>query len=248
MKEIRLLLLLSMLVSGCTSREEPEYTYTSDTLKIKSLRKNVFMHISYLVTTDFGKVDCNGMVYINGDEAIVFDTPTDDKAAAELIDWIEVKQGKKIKAVVVTHFHEDCLGGLRQFHTNGTKSYASNKTIELAKNTKVEVLPETGFDKTIEFSVGNESVYATFYGAGHTEDNIVGYVPKEKALFGGCLIKTMNAGKGFLGDANTLQWPGTVDLIRKDLPELNLVIPGHGNPGGKELLDYTIQLFEQNRN
>lgn len=129
MKEIRLLLLLSMLVSGCTSREEPEYTYTSDTLKIKSLRKNVFMHISYLVTTDFGKVDCNGMVYINGDEAIVFDTPTDDKAAAELIDWIEVTQGKKVKAVVVTHFHEDCLGGLKQFHTNGTKSYASNKPL-----------------------------------------------------------------------------------------------------------------------
>lgn len=240
----RLLLLLAFITS-CTSQQEAEYTYASDTLKIKSLRKNVFMHISYLITTDFGKVDSNGMVYINGDEAIVFDTPTDDKAAAELIDWIEVKQGKKIKAVVVTHFHEDCLGGLKQFHTNGTKSYASNKTIELAKSTNVQVLPESGFDKAIEFSVGDEAVYATFYGAGHTEDNIVGYIPKEETLFGGCLIKTMSAGKGFLGDANTLQWPKTVDIIRKDLPELNLVIPGHGNPGGKELLDYTIQLFEK---
>ncbi len=236
---------MAALVSGCTSQQEAEYTYASDTLKIKSLGTNVFMHISYLITNDFGKVDCNGMVYINGDEAIVFDTPTDNKAAAELINWIEVKQGKKIKAVVVTHFHEDCLGGLKQFHTNRTKSYASNKTIELARNTNVEVLPKSGFDKTIEFRVGNESVYATYYGAGHTQDNIVGYIPKEETLFGGCLIKTMNASKGFLGDANTLQWPKTVDIIRKDLPELNLVIPGHGNPGGIELLDYTIQLFEK---
>lgn len=108
----------------------------------------------------------------------------------------------------------------------------------------MEVLPQSGFDKAFEFRVGNESVYATFCGAGHTEDNIVGYIPKE-TLFGGCLIKTMNAGQGFLGDAHTIQWPKTVESIRKDLPELKMVIPGHGNPGGKELLDYTIQLFEK---
>jgi len=246
MNEIRLLLMLSALISGCTSQREVSYNYASDNLTIKSVSENVFMHISYLTTNDFGKVDCNGMVYLRGDEAIVFDTPTDDRAAAELINWIQVEQNKKIKAIVVTHFHEDCLGGLNQFHTNGTKSYANNETIELAKLANIKVLPESGFEKEIEFKIGNESVFATFYGAGHTEDNIVGYIPKEEILFGGCLIKSMNAGEGYLGDANKYEWSKTVESIKKDLPDLKVVIPGHGNHGGKELLDYTIELF-QNR-
>jgi metallo-beta-lactamase class B len=219
--------------------------YESDNLRIQTLDKNVMVHISYLVTNDFGKVDCNGMVYFNGDEAIVFDTPTNDQAAAELIEWIQVKQGKKIKAVVVTHFHDDCLGGLKQFHASNIPSYSNYKTIELAKKANIAAVPATGFRSAIELTVGNESVVATFYGAGHTEDNIVGYIPAEGTLFGGCLIKSMNASKGYLGDANTIAWPITVDSIRKDLPDLKMVIPGHGNPGGKELLDYTIDLFQK---
>lgn len=245
MKEVRIILMLSALLSGCSSNQLETYTFASDNLKIKSLGENVFVHISYLSTNDFGKVDCNGMIYLNGDEAIVFDTPTNDQAATELINWIEATQGKKLKAVVVTHFHEDCLGGLTSFHHNGTKSYASNKTIALARNANVAVLPGSGFDHQMEFSIGNETVAATFYGAGHTEDNIVGYVPQEKTLFGGCLLKTMNADQGYLGDANIPEWPKTVEIIKKDLPDLKIVIPGHGNPGGKELLDYTIQLFQK---
>lgn len=245
MKEIRLLLMLSALVSGCNSQREVTYNYTSDNLKIKSLSENVFIHISYLSTNDFGKVDCNGMIYLKGDEAIVFDTPTNDGAAAELINWIQVEQNKKINAIVVTHFHEDCLGGLNQFHTHRIKSYAKHKTIELAKLANIKVLPESGFENEIEFKIGNKSVFATFYGAGHTEDNIVGYIPDEEILFGGCLIKSINAGEGYLGDANKYEWPKTVQSINKDLPDLEVVIPGHGNHGGKELLDYTIELFQK---
>jgi metallo-beta-lactamase class B len=185
------------------------------------------------------------MIYLNGNEAIVFDTPTNDSASAELIEWIEINQGRKIKALVVTHFHDDCLGGLKQFHNNGTKSFASHKTIELAKNTNVKVLPESGFSSAIEFKIGNQSVFASFYGSGHTLDNIVGYIPQEETLFGGCLIKSMNASKGYLGDADISAWPKTVESIKKDLPDLKIVIPGHGNYGGKELLDYTIELFRK---
>lgn len=185
------------------------------------------------------------MVYFNGDEAIVFDTPTDDQSSVELINWIQKEQGKAIKAIVVTHSHNDCLGGLSPFHVIGIKSYASTKTVELAKSNNIEVLPEISFEDAMKFQVGNESVYATFYGAGHTADNIVGYIPNEKTLFGGCLIKTMNASKGFLGDADIASWSNTVEAIKNDLPDLKVVIPGHGRHGGKELLDYTIELFRE---
>lgn len=79
--------------------------------------------------------------------------------------------------------------------------------------------------------------------SGFTADNIVGYIPIEKALFGGCLIKSMNASKGFLGDAAPAEWSTTVEAIKMDLPDVKIIIPGHGKHGGRELLDYTIQLF-----
>jgi metallo-beta-lactamase class B len=37
----------------------------------------------------------------------------------------------------------------------------------------------------------------------------------------------------------------TVEKIKNDLPDLKFIIPGHGNPGGKELLDYTVELFRK---
>jgi len=75
----------------------------------------------------------------------------------------------------------------------------------------------------------------------------VGYVPSEKALFGGCLLKHVNASKGNLADANTSEWSSSVAKIKKEYPDLEIVIPGHGKNGGIELLDYTIKLFQQDQ-
>lgn len=243
MKKVVLLLAISAIFYGCKSNQDTP-CFESETLKIKQVSKHVFMHISYLKTNDFGKVACNGMVYFNEDEAIVFDTPTNDDSSKELINWIEKTQKKKVIAVIVTHFHEDCLGGLQQFHINGTKSYASNATIELVKQNNLKVLPEYGFENKIEIKVGKKPVFAKFFGEGHTADNIVGYIPNEKALFGGCLIKSVKANKGYLGDANTAEWSNTVEKIKKEIPDLKIIIPGHGKHGSTELLDYTIQLFK----
>ena len=180
------------------------------------------------------------MVYLHGGEAIVFDTPTNNSASAELIEWI----GKKyIKGVVVTHFHNDCLGGLAEFHQKGIPSYARQTTIALAKANK-EVVPTNSFEKNMELTIGGDPVHVKFFGQGHTVDNVVGYVPSNKTLFGGCLVKQMNASKGNLEDANVKQWANTVENIIREIPDLKLVVPGHGDPGGPELLEYTRQLFK----
>ncbi len=50
---------------------------------------------------------------------------------------------------------------------------------------------------------------------------------------------------GYLGDANTDQWAATVQQIKLKYPNAEIVIPGHGKPGGTELLEYTIKLFEE---
>lgn len=245
MKQLIFLCAISIIFYSCNYEEKTLVSYESETLKITEVAKDVFIHISYLKTTDFGNVACNGMIYFNADEAIIFDTPTDNATSKELINWIQKEQHKNIKAIVATHFHSDCLGGLQEFHANGIQSFATHKTIDLARENNVEVLPEFSFKNEMKFTIGTETVMAKFFGEGHTSDNIVGYIPNKKALFGGCLIKSVNASKGYLGDANTAAWSNTVTKLKAEIPDLKMIIPGHGNNGGVELLDYTIELFNE---
>lgn len=241
MRNIIFILGIIFILNSCNSNKHKYNSYNSENLKIEKISKNLFKHISYLETKDYGKISCNGIIYFNQNEAVIFDTPVNDKASSELIDWI----GKKnIKAIIATHFHIDCLGGLKEFHSNGIKSYANDLTIELAKQDN-QVLPQNSFNKEFKIKIGNEIVIAKDFGQGHTKDNIIGYIANEKAIFGGCLIKELGAGKGNLKDANIMQWPITISKIKNELPKLEIVIPGHGKNGGKELLDYTIDLFTE---
>ena len=233
-----------LIISLCNCKSQKQlFTYTTETLKIIPVSENAFIHISYLNTTDFGKVACNGLVYINNNEAIVFDTPTSSEVSMELIKWIAETKKCAITAVVINHFHEDCLGGLDAFHQLGIPSFANNKTINLAQKNNF-IIPQIGFDSVMELEVGNEKVINKFFGEAHTIDNIVSYIPHENLLFGGCMVKALNASKGFIGDANTNEWSATIAKIKNAYPNLKIVIPGHGSSNGIELLDYTIQLFE----
>ena len=209
---------------------------------LKQLSENTFIHTSYLQTDDFGHVPCNGLVIRNGQQALVFDTPTDDKGAKELIRMVQDSLHCKVVMVIPTHFHNDCLGGLQAFHDAGIPSIANELTLELAKNSQVTV-PEFSFHKSFTFKVGQEKVLIKFLGQGHTRDNVVGYFPSEKVLFGGCLIKEIGASKGYLGDANVEEWSATVKRVKRKFPRVKQVVPGHGEAGDSSLLDYTRKLF-----
>ena len=245
MKILLLSLLSTVLLSSCTQEKLNSYSYESKTLKIIKVSERIFKHVSFLPTEDFGNVPCNGMIYINGMEAIVFDTPTNNGASMELIQWVSQVNGKEIKAIVVNHFHNDCLGGLQEFHDKGIESYSSNLTISLAQKDSV-VIPSIGFDKKMDLNIGGEQILTKFFGEGHTKDNVVSYIPSEKTLFGGCLIKEINAGKGYLGHANIEEWTSTVSKVKAAFPDLEVIVPGHGKHGGLELLDYTMELFKLN--
>ena len=223
--------------------ETKKEVYKSETLVINQISERVYQHISFLGLKDFGKVPCNGMIIANDNEAVIFDTPTDNETSSELIEWVTESLKCKITAVVPTHYHNDNLGGLDEFHRQGISSYAYNKTIQIAKENALPE-PQHGFDKYLELRVGSEKVNIEFFGAGHTRDNIVGYFPMEDILFGGCLIKEVGAGKGNLAEANVEEWSETVRKVKEKYPKVKMIIPGHGELGGIELLDYTINLFD----
>ncbi|GAB0155181.1 BcII family subclass B1 metallo-beta-lactamase [Chryseobacterium sp. Alg-005] len=240
--------LISLTLYSCSKAKEketfkPKIVYRTDNLIVTQLSDHTYQHTSYFLSEDFGKVDCNGLVVRDKDEVIVFDTPADSTSSEELIKWVENGLKNKIVAVIPTHFHFDCVGGLKEFHRKKIPSYANFRTIEFTREKKFNV-PQKGFKDSLILKVGNEKVIARFFGEGHTKDNVIGYFPSENIMFGGCLIKEVGAGKGNLEDANISEWSKTVEKIKKKYPNVSLVVPGHGKYGNYELLDYTINLFK----
>ncbi|MFZ1800611.1 MAG: subclass B1 metallo-beta-lactamase, partial [Chitinophagaceae bacterium] len=231
----------SAIISPNDQGLQNDTVYKSVNLVLVRLTAHTYQHISFLNTHDFGKVDCNGMLVINDHEAIIFDSPANDTSAAELISFIKNKSGATIKAIVPTHFHADCVGGIARFLKDSVPCYASFKTIGLLQQQGNKYASRMkGFSDRMEMQIGDKKVEALFLGEGHTKDNIVGYFPEDSVLFGGCLIKASGANKGNLEDANISEWPSTVNKLKQKFPQAKIVIPGHGKTGGKELLDYTI--------
>lgn len=241
----KILLLLISCFSFLETISSQEIEYSTPILKIEKLEENLFTHTSFLKIENYGNFPSNGLIYFNEDEAIIFDTPVNVSASEELINWIQNEQQKNIKAVVINHFHIDCLGGLNEFNKRKIDTYARKLTYQLAINRNFKDLPSALFDKKLKLDVGHETTITEYFGPGHTNDNVVSYIPEKNVLFGGCIIKELNAKKGNLKDANVSKWAETVKKIKERFPDVKLIIPGHGKVGGPELLDYTIQLFEQ---
>jgi metallo-beta-lactamase class B len=154
-------------------------------------------------------------------------------------------QNIEIIAIIPTHWHDDCLGGLKAFHDHNIPSYALDKTCTLAQKHHYSK-PQFAFTDSLQLSLGNEKIHSYFYGGGHTTDNIVVWFPSDQILFGGCLVKSLSSrGLGFTGDADLEAWPQTITTVMKKRGNAMWVIPGHGQPGDKELLEHTLKLLNQ---
>lgn len=244
MKNICSLLVL-LLISLPAIGKKYARIKVADSLEVVQISKHTYVHVSHQTMAEYGKFTSNGLIYINGNEAVVMDTPPHNLTAAQLLGWIsKTFPAVKIKAVIITHFHDDCLGGLDEFHKAGIPSYAYKLTQELAAAKKVAI-PQHTFDSSLVLQVGSNQLYSYYPGEAHTRDNIVSWIAEDKVLFGGCMIKSIGSGKGNIADANVKAWSGTVSGVKAHFRHIKTVIPGHGVWGGKNLLNYTISMFTE---
>lgn len=213
-------------------------------LEIVQLSERVWVHRSYTTFEPYGRFYSNGMIYVIEGECMLFDTPMAEEITSLLIKWIEEEKGWEIKGIVVNHFHADCLGGLDLLHEKGIPSYAMERTIALAKADSVSV-PRVGVKTQSSLTLKGKKIKLYYPGEAHTVDNMVVYLPREKLIFGGCMVKSVGAGKGNLADANVEAWSETIANVKAKYPKAKWVIPGHGEYGGTELLDFTMELFAQ---
>ena len=79
-------------------------------------------------------------------------------------------------------------------------------------------------------------------------DNLVVYVPSANVLYGGCAVHELSStSAGNVADADLAEWPTSVERIQKHYPEAEVVIPGHGLPGGLDLLQHTANVVKAHK-
>jgi len=238
---ITFIVFLLMPASLCAQEE----VIINDSVKVVALTDRVWIHVSGQYYPAFGHFTSNGAIYINGNEAVFMDTPPSPEQAEALLDWFVTRfPDVLIKAVIINHFHDDCIGGIAAFRKRGIPSWAGIRTVEaLMERTDSPGVPEHHFKKRVTIQVGDSKVVNYYPGPAHTRDNIVTWIPEERVLFGGCMVKADGASKGNVADADINAWPRTMSRLIKKFPDVASVVPGHGATGGIELLKYTRELF-----
>lgn len=236
------LITLSGLQAQNTDRKEPRTRQIGPDIQLIKLTEHTYIHRSFKNDETYGRFASNGLVYVQDSMCIIFDTPISLQTTTYLLDDLKKRLGLHVQAVVVNHFHDDCIAGLDTVHARGITSYGNKKTIKLCKEAGLSV-PLKKFGKKKVFKIGSSSAEVYYPGPGHSVDNTVAYVASEKILFGGCLLKAYAATKGNIADADLEKWAESAAKVKKRYPQAETLIPGHGHYGGQELLDYTIELF-----
>jgi metallo-beta-lactamase class B len=174
--------------------------------------------------------------------AVLIDVPATKSQTQQVLDWAEMTLKHPVQGVVCTHAHEDRIGGLSAAHARGIVSYSLALTQTLADSYGFTPPQRPlGFDETL-FICGT-SLQVFFPGAGHTSDNLIVWVPSSKVLFGGCFIKELASNSiGNLAEANPLSWKLGISRVHDRFHDAQIVIPGHGRPGGIELISHTQRL------
>jgi len=245
--EIICIMLTGMFGLLQISAQTTEKIVIDNDIQLIHLQDSIYVHVTWHYLDNFGRFPSNGMIIIKNGQAVMIDTPMDNDKTERLTEYLEDSMHVELTKLIIGHFHDDCLGGLGYIQSKGIESIANSMTIDKCKELGLPI-PSTSFADSLIFDFNGEQIVCRFFGGGHTFDNITVWIPGKKILFGGCLIKSYNSkGLGNLTDAVVDDWDITIRKLIDKYPDINTVIPGHGDFGGAELLIHTIELVNNRK-
>jgi glyoxylase-like metal-dependent hydrolase (beta-lactamase superfamily II) len=226
----------------------------SEELAINEVAEGVF------VANHKTPIPSNSLIVFGRDgSCLLVDTPWTPDATETLLGWVEDSMGAPPPTMAVTtHFHLDRLGGNSVLAKRGIPVYGGDLSVALLKE-KGEAYVQGGMDvpvvppdhvfpaaEGLTLELDGEPVVVWYPGPGHTKDNLVVYLPKRRVLFGGCLVKSLEATDlGYTKDADLAHWADSLAKLRARFPEALVVVPGHGRSGGFGLIEHTLELLGQ---
>lgn len=94
--------------------------------------------------------------------------------------------------------------------------------LEQVKETKVTP-PNLTLDRRMTLYRGSREIQIIYLGRGHTDTDVVVYLPKERMIATGDLMESVIS---YMGDSYPDEWIGTLDRLRA--LDFDTVLPGHG--------------------
>lgn len=208
------------------------------------LAPTVWMHTSEQAVEGWGLVPSNGLVVVREGTSILVDTAWDDAQTDEVLDWARDVLGHPVQAAVFTHAHQDKMGGVGALQARGLSTWAAPLSNQLAPTRDlVAAQHDLTFDGAgnAELPAALQGIEVYAPGPGHTLDNLV--VQVDGVLFGGCLVRPGDADSlGNTADGSIPAWAGSVQRVAERFAEAGIVVPSHGIPGDRTLLDHTRAL------
>jgi glyoxylase-like metal-dependent hydrolase (beta-lactamase superfamily II) len=213
-----------------------------DDIVVRHLGGRIWLHVT--LSPDANRIPSNGLLVDEGDGVLLIDTAWDDEQTGRLAEWSLRRLGKPIRRAISTHFHDDRLGGIDTLRALGVDARALDLTVSKARAKGKTTLPAI-YMPAAQRARRDPAGFEVFHpGPGHSPDNIVVWFPAEGLLFGGCFVKGAESRDlGNLSDADVRAWPASVARVRERYPRASIVIPGHGAPGGLDLLTHTTTLL-----
>lgn len=242
MKKIFLLILFTFLPISCVLANA-----INKKIEIKKINSNLYLVKSYKeIINEYDSpkpfvIDSNSLIYIDGANAYLIDTPWHEKDMPILMAWIK-NHHLHLKSAIITHFHDDKSTGIGYLSKHNISTYASKRTNALLAKHHKPLANHTFANDNFILLKNQIEVY--YPGKGHTADNVVIWLPQEKILVGGCLLKAneMNT-LGWLGDSYTNEWGNSIKKVQSRYPNTKLIIPGHGKIGSKlSIINHTLNL------
>ena len=245
MKRLRTLLLLGFAGLACLALFVSRSDANPETVRI----------ISPGVWFREGDMDlghCNNIIIEMKDYLIVVDANYPSGARNTMEDTKRISK-KPVKYVFDTHHHGDHLYGNPVWTEAGSTTLAFKgvgeelKRFEPARwvstaKTRPDVAdlkrdgpepPKQDINEDIYvLNDGARKVEFHHFGWAHTRGDGFVYLPKEQVLATGDAV--VNGPYNYTADANIGNWPAVVHAAQK--LKVKFVLPGHGVPGGRELL------------
>jgi glyoxylase-like metal-dependent hydrolase (beta-lactamase superfamily II) len=94
--------------------------------------------------------------------------------------------------------------------------------LEQVKETRVTP-PNVTLDRRMTLHRGGREIQLLYLGRGHTDTDLVVYLPKERIVCTGDLMESVIS---YMGDAYAEEWPATLDRLKA--LDFDTVMPGHG--------------------
>ncbi len=239
-------------LAACTGTTSPTPSTTSDDAAPAS--EPAFTPVVHVYAADGGGIFANaylvetqrGVVAIDGTLRV-----SDGKAVRAKLDAI----GKPLLAVLITHGHPDhyngvteILGGsevpvvaargvdkvIREHDAAKEKQWSGTFGAEWPKKrTFPTKLVESG--DTVTFDGVSFTVHGLGPGESHYDTYFTADLGGSRAAFIGDVV--LHGVHAYVTDGHTTEWLANLERLRRELAGVDVLYPGHGTPGGIELLD-----------